>query len=306
MSSAYDDFLAYSRYERVIVRLGRLALQWRARMCGVVCSCIFLFIVYCVALHMSGGTTIDHAVIQNSAYYKESLHNASLYSWLNDVQDTNVSASAIQARREFARADLLPLVASTVNDSVVAPTMKCVDLLSIDPATARFYNDLLFDTAEFLANSSTCACAPMFGKSVRYMAFTGTKQATSIQHAINPIDTHADEYDALDANFFAENHIDLLIHEENDDYRYNAPRGHLAVIRRNKVVISLLDKECRRQKLRVTSHLAVCAQRCFDMLRGIDVRERARMQYLRGVTLNKDTWMPLVQEQNKATSKDEL
>lgn len=307
MSSAYDDFFAYSRYERLIVRLGRLAERWRARFCAVLAACIVLFAIYAIVLHQSGGITVDQSVIVNSAYYKESLHNSSLYTWLADVRDDNVSSSVISARKALARADLLPLVASTTNDSTMAPTMKCGDLLSVDAAVARFYNDLLYDTAEFLTNTSTCACAPMFGKSVRYMAFAGSKQAAKLEHAINPVDTHADEYDALDANFFAENRIDLVIEQENDDYRYNEPRGHFAVIRRSKLAIALLDKECRKQKLKVTSHLALCAQRCFDMMRGIDVRERARMQYVRGVTLNKATFEALVQPSTEHSArKDEL
>lgn len=313
VSSAYDD-LRDSRYlhERMIARIGRVAMRWRARMCAVAAVCAVLFAVYCAVLHWRGGVQIDRAVIENSAHYKESPYNVSLYTWLNDVKDANVSESVVRARENLFRADLLVLVASTVNDSIVAPPMKCADLLSTDVATARFYNDLLFDTAEFLTNwtathRNKCACAPMFGKSVRYMAFAGSRDGSRIEHAINPVDVHAEQYDALDENFFFENRIDLHINpEEEEDARYNEPRGHYALVRRTKVTITLLDKECRRQKLRVTDAAAGCAQRCFDMLRGIDVRERARMQYARGIVLNKDIFERLEQKQTAASSKDEL
>lgn len=294
----YHDY-GYTRRERLIQGAGRLAQRYA---CVVVSVCAALFVLYCVLSYKYGGGGVDASVVENSAHYEPSLHSPTLYRWLENQADDNVSLSVIEARATIPREQLLTLVGSRANDNVPSVPTKCADFFSTDRLTSSFYIELLNDIEVYLhaALHNTCACAPMVGKRVRYMAFVTRGKIVSL---INPVDDHAAEYDALNADFFSLRHIDFTFTNESQNERYNVPRGTHALVRRKKVPIHYIDKECRRQGLAVEAELAICAQRCFDMMRGIDVRERARMQYERGVALNSAVFQANAPAQ---TPKDEL
>ena len=107
-----------------------------------------------------------------------------------------------------------------------------------------------------------------------------------VVHMFNPSDEHEDIYDALDAAQMKERNIGLEISLESQNYRYNETRGVFNVLRRTRIRAAYQDEECRWLRPWISGAAAICVQECFDLMRGIDVRERARMQYKNGVLLN--------------------
>jgi hypothetical protein len=137
----------------------------------------------------------------------------------------------------------------------------------------------------------------MFGFRARHLAlYTGAENGQhatdGVVHALNVVDDLEREYDVLDSETLASNYVKLTVLNESQDERYNEARGSFAVIRRMRVRVLFLDRFCHKQVNRLTNMLAVCAQRCFDMMRGIDARERARMQWRLGVRLNEHIFGP--------------
>lgn len=302
----YDPNEETRWYRRLIVRVGRTAEQLRARARMLMLGILFLFACYCIISYARGGTVVDLALV-------DSPYNVARYRWHDNIRDSKVSRSTVDARRGLAHANLLTLVASSDSDLTESMPIQCRDLLSRNAETARFYNEMFDDADTYLRanvnNGSLCVCAPMLGKAVRYIALAARlhdrqneEDNLHIEHAINPSDEHAAQYKALDAAFFERNNIDLSIENESQNYRYNEPRGTFSVLRRQKVVLTLVDKACNKQKMTVSGELALCTQQCFDLIDGIDVRYRARMQWMhQGVRLNEAEFVTF----NPAT-RDEL
>jgi hypothetical protein len=111
--------------------------------------------------------------------------------------------------------------------------------------------------------------------------------SSRVLHAIEVVDTDEEAYDRLDVAAFDEQGVQLAIVYENQDYRFNHPRGTFAVLRRATLQLSYRDTHCHIVTLRLAGEAAFCAQQCLDLMNGIDVRERARRQWQNsGVQLN--------------------
>lgn len=270
--------------------------KYKWKLIGLMVSC---FALYCLVVYASGSAAVDDDIIENSS----SAFNTNIYFWYDDLRDTRVAPSVVEARSRLARADLLVLIgtrASAVNSKI--EQMRCRDLLAMGTDVTQ----MMIEAEQFLrANidgAQRCVCAPMLGRQYAYMAMANRHNGADapsemahhhehgddidIEHAINPLDQHASEYDALDAAFFDVQGVDLSIENESQDYLFNEPRGNFSVVRRQKVVFTRIDRACEKRKWTVRGTLALCAQQCFDMLRGIDLIERARMQQRAGVKLN--------------------
>lgn len=118
----------------------------------------------------------------------------------------------------------------------------------------------------------------------------------------NVIDKHAEAYDALDVDKFVKDEIGLKKVGENQDYRYNASRGTFWLLRRSKLRIVFDDKFCDSNVMNVDGLLAIQMQSCLDLIRGIDVRDRARMQHQKGVIFN-DEYFKRENEEKAAKQK---
>jgi hypothetical protein len=141
-----------------------------------------------------------------------------------------------------------------------------------------------------------------------------------IIHMFNPIDEQEEMYDTLDAEQMKELNIGLNFSAEHQDYRYNVSRGHYTLLRRTRMRISYQNEECRRLRPWINGGPVLCMQECFDLMRGIDVRERARMQFAKGVILNQQQFAgdasarpscirppaPAMESGNKPIMRDEL
>jgi hypothetical protein len=108
----------------------------------------------------------------------------------------------------------------------------------------------------------------------------------SVTHFFNIDDVQMESYDKLDAEKLKQSGIGLQITTEDQNYRYNASRGAFKLIRRTSVRITYKDAQCISRAARFDGAIALCAQECLDLMRGIDVRERARLQFRQNVTLN--------------------
>ena len=107
-----------------------------------------------------------------------------------------------------------------------------------------------------------------------------------VVHMFNPVDEQEEIYDALDTRQMKEQGIGLDYSLESQNYRYNETRGVFNLLRRTRIRVSYQDEECRWLQPWISGAAAICVQECFDLMRGIDVRERARMQFKHGVVLN--------------------
>jgi hypothetical protein len=188
----------------------------------------------------------------------------------------------------------------------------CKDLFSVGANTTDVLSALFYRTARYLRanrDSERCACAPQFGQRTRYVAFL-TKHDTelarrldehndgaetldvaddgsAVYHALNPHDALADAYNRLDESNTAL--PDLAVVDERQAARYNdAYRGNttFAVLRRERLRLELMDRQCHTQAVQIRGELAHCVQRCLDLLDGISVARRAELQYDVGVRLN--------------------
>lgn len=265
-----------------------------------------MFASYCAASYLSGSSELPPEVLENSAILAESPYNVERYQWRNGNMDSMVTESVVGARRDIGYSNLLELVGSTENDSVVAKPISCFDLLSTKAEVARLLGQLFLDSEVFLrANlAHRCVCGPMLGHSVQHITIAPLNSTADapIMHIVNPIDTMQAAYDALDAEMLEHHNVNLSLERESDAYRYNIARGTFVVLRRDKLTLTMLTRQCYQETLTVRGALAHCVSRCLDRLAGIDVRARARMQWERGVTLN--TWAFEVNEQ--VPNKDEL
>ena len=223
------------------------------------------------------------------------------YKWLDELADSSVAQHVIDARAG-KQVGLLVLVAATKDDSAPASDVPCRKMFSTNDQVQNFYAALMDDAEQFLAgtNHTLCVCAPQLGRNVRYMAFRADSRTTndrakgslseagggSVLHLFNPVDSTADAYDSLDDTQLASLGVGLKVSVESQDYRYNRARGNYSLLRRTKLSIVGVDRACHRERIGLFDQLAVAAEECLDLLRGIDVRERASRQAKLGVILN--------------------
>jgi hypothetical protein len=297
------DYEAWRPYLTVL--LGQKATYLLKRMPLIAVGSALLFALYCIISYCRGDTIVDQKLVENSVLHHESLHYRWRYRWQDGLADEQVASTLIDARLNINRSELLIAVASHRNDSVESATLRCREFIASSNIQSF---KLMTEADEFIRanihNGATCVCAPMFGAAVRYMA-VGWKRTdiapeastalsqdscdnngVGIEHLINPVDVYKTQYDDLDAEFFETSRIDLAVELEDQNYRYNCPRGNYSILRRSKIQTASFDASCRANKITFRGGLAFCVQRCIDLLRGIDVRTRAIMQYERGVRLN--------------------
>jgi hypothetical protein len=247
----------------------------------------------------------DKAAVVETARHMHPPTSPLAYKWLANNRDTSVSQHVIDARAGKSMG-LIVLVPRHRQDAVVSGDVKCSTMFSTNESVQNFYTELMIDAEEFLrgANHTACVCAPQLGRHVKYMAFRADAHTTApsanevlgessddnnnrILHLFNPIDSSADAYETLnDADLVALG-VGLKVTIESQDYRYNEARGTYSVLRRTKLSIVGVDKACHRERIGLMNQLAVSAEECLDLLRGVDVRERAARQEKLGVILNK-------------------
>lgn len=300
-------------YRRWLVYAARFAFRVKKLLYRLVMFAIFALTCYFAASYALASADTPQLSIAQAKPGFEDLYNEfehMVYRWHDDVTDATVSPSLLAARQALGDNKQLVIVAATQDDAKPATPMPCSALWTTG-GKQREYIDLLADAETFLrATAHTvprCVCAPMLGRSLIYMAVSnGSNSSRAHVHVLEPEDVHAAQYEALNAEYFDKIGVDLVITNESQDYRYNQPRGVYSLIRRQQVNINMRDKACNREKLTVQGDLAICVQECFDMMLGIDVRERARRQYQQGVVLNKAVFDNVKIVIKKSELKDEL
>lgn len=315
MSRRFDDEFYTPEWRRkpamYCARCGAFFfMRWRR------CLLVSLVLGFCAALYMysvvtSGELEPDPALVLKSTHYVLPPTDPSLFRWYGGVADANVSQSVVDARHGMSLSKLLVL--NPEYDIVPRKSIKvkCSDLLSLDAGVSHV--EVIHDMTQFAATNvdeesqSMCTCAPLFGKDLAYLIVASKRSALSnpeqveaahkadgvlnerdiyFEHILNPEDAHQLAYDTLNGLALEEAGIDLKVTEETDNHRYNAPKGVYLLIRRKKIVLSLLDRVCHHERLTLSGPVALCVQYCLDVIRGITVRERALMQHRSGVRLN--------------------
>lgn len=332
MFDEYSDEKWWVRYiERAARRLKRFNKWWHwALICGgVVSGSAALYALFVHTLGFGESLHIDEQALRASSFYGQLGDHVDAYRWLKESErDPLVSEHVIEARRGLNHSEWLVLVDSSTRTEPHSRDITCAELFSVDSGTALALNKMFYETIQFLydnpALGQPCACAPMFGHHMRYLAVYsggGSKRhvfdadavdeeehssahqhsADNIFHALNILDEMETVYDRLDSGALAAQNIELAAVREEQPTRYNEPRGSYIVLRRTKLRLALLDRQCHKKVVRMRDSLAFCTQRCLDMMRGIDVRERARMQFSAGVQLNQHLF-----KQTLPGTKDEL
>lgn len=287
--------------------------QWAVVFACAICFSVSLLwlIIYAIGWDLSQINS-DH--IRADLHYGQSIDHIDAYRW-QDEQDRQVGQHVIDARSGLNNSKWLTLVAAKSKE-IIAREIDCEkELFSGSTETTMYYSSLMYETTQFMENNNEtmCTCGSFFGKHVRHLAISYANtppealddtdsmdeifKAKKAFHAFNVIDLHAHEYDRLDENAMGE-HVAIV--QENQNFRYNEARGSFLIVRRTSLQLELLDSMCHKQSIRVFDRLALCVQRCLDMMRGIDTRKRAHMQHAAGIQLNVG-----VSEQEWAV-KDEL
>jgi len=263
---------------------------------------------YTAASYLFGvGGGVDESALRASALYGTLPEHTAAFRWLDNQSDALVAQHVLDARARVHHAVDLVLVADGVRETP-SDAIECADLFATDDDRTAALQSLFYHAARYLrANADErCVCAPQFGHRVRYAALRSKHDRelarmvretrgdgalemldadNAVYHMLNPTDSVADAYDALDANALAH----LTVTRESQPTRYNdAARGNhtFAVVRRDALRVELMDRQCHTQVVQLKGPLAHCMQRCLDQLRGISVRERAERQRAHGVALN--------------------
>jgi len=326
----YDEWDDEPFHRRLVVRAGRLAQRMTARSWArLVCWLLAAYLTYCALSYALGATVVDQSAVHASDHFAEDPRNASHYRWHGDVADAAIGEHVVEARAKIAASQLLALMAADSLDSP-ATLVRCRDFVT-GASSERLA--AMVAAAQHLLQANRdmrCACGPQLGYQVRYLAMAQqTPPANStaklreaaasdhhnntasiafgddrhvVVHMFNPVDEHQREYDSLDADFFAAQAIDFHVADEQQNYRYNEQRGQYAVVRRTHLRVAGIDQECHRERITLTGTLALCAEQCMDLLRGIDVRQRALLQSRSGVTLNSEQLHRWQQTQQTTTA----
>lgn len=282
--------------ERLTVRCNNVLRKYlRKVLLSLLCLLATLFVVGVGRFIFGYEQLVPHFVTADMRDM-HSAYSPNAYVWLGDRRDDKVAEHVVAARKSSPAAGELVLVAGALEvDLWPATAVTCRELLA-----AHLHSALMIKAQSYLSRARTvnCVCAPQFGSNVSYVAFRrsaadsdGDNNNDSAQHAIvhmfNPVDSTADEYEQLDADRFVNLGVGLVIEQQaNQDYRYNRKRGTFALLRRTKLSLVGVDATCERNRVAISGAMVFEAHECLDLLRGVDVRERARRQFARGVKLN--------------------
>jgi hypothetical protein len=300
MNYGHDGFDSDDKwYVRLVALLGRRfkRMRWQQKAMLSVSVSLAALLVYWLVCRLAGFDGLDMASVRATSLYGQLPEHVEAYRWLNENErDPLVSDHVITARQSLAQTTQLVLVGSRTDEKQhVALAVDCKQIFSTKRNASEYYDALLGHTAEYLeanAGSVSCACGPMFGYTTRHLAIylrgahkqeamhdeqDGRKEA--VLHLLNVTDELEAAYDELNVAVLTQNNVNITVVREHQNERYNEARGEYAVIRRTRLRLEGQDTLCHRQTIRLWSELAVCAQRCLDLMRGIDVRERARMQW---------------------------
>lgn len=288
---------------RVIAALGRwlrrMKKWWHwAILFGlfvVVTVGLLWFLIYLLGWDLSA---IDDSQMRADPLYGLAPEHTDAYRWLDNKPDTAVSAHVIEARKNLNFTKWLNVVGTGAVELPVRLVECESELFSGNAQTTVYYNTLFHETSHFLENNRAapldCTCGVYFGRNIRHVAIYRNETAPDdhnrnvrapVLHLLNVQDMYEREYDQLDET--AMEGQKLAVVKEKQDFRYNGERrGVYAIVRRKMLRLDTLDRQCHQQVIQVFDRLAFCVQRCLDTMRGIDVRERARMQYRSGIKLN--------------------
>jgi len=312
----YDELADEAWYVRRSVPLMRRfrrasPRQRAASVCGALGALLLLYAALNAALGLDRVSEIDE---RKSSLYGTLERHTDAFAWDGDVRDSRVAAHVLEARARIVGARHLTLVGAQRRAEPRSRTVSCSELFSVTDNSTEVLNALFYRVGQHLRDNRAlqrCACAPQFGERRRYMAFL-TKHdvdlaqqlqernggaetldvdadGTTVVHMINPRDELAALYDALDDSGAERALPDLSVVDErqaaryNDEYRGN---GTFAVLRRDRVRIDMMDRQCHTQSVHLKGELAHCAQRCLDLLDGVSVAQRAERQLAAGVRLN--------------------
>ena len=277
-------------YERLVVRCARINRVWMRNIIITLVALLVLVLVAMPVRYLFGYSDVVPAFVATDLRELQSPRSPLAYTWLRGVADAQISEHVIDARRGTNSSQLV-LVSATIgdNDLVVVPPVTCEQLLS-----KHAYANLIASAEKYLfkAGRSNCVCGPQLGADVAYIAFRGDGDARHsalegmVVHMFNPVDDTADAYEALDADRLVQLRVGLQRVESSQNYRYNAARGNFTVLRRTVLSIVGVDSACQRNRVGLKAAMAADASECLDMLRGMDVRARARQQHKLGVSLN--------------------
>lgn len=310
----YDELADEAWYVKHSVHSMRRFKRLRAReRAAVVCGGFVALVVFYALLNALFG--FDRASVfdeRSSSLYGTLASHTDAFAWDNNVRDAEVAQHVLDARASLANARHLALVGATRLVEPKARAIVCKELFSVTDNSTDVLNALFYRTAQFLRENAArerCACAPQLGYRLRYIAFL-TKHdvelaqqlqernggpetldvdadGATVVHMLNPSDELAAVYDALDSSDAAL--PDLSVTDERQATRYNdAYRGNstFAIVRRERVRIAMMDRQCHQQSVQVKGELAHCVQRCLDLLDGVSVARRAEMQRAVGVRFN--------------------
>lgn len=309
----YDELADEAWYVRHSVRLMRRFKRLRSsQKIGLACStALALLVLYALLNALFGFDRVATLDERSSSLYGTLQTHTDAFEWDAGVRDAHISAHVLAAREALADTRGMTLVANERADEPASRALRCKDLFSVTDNSTDVLSALFYRTARYLrANrDERCACAPQFGERVRYVAFlTKTDlelarrieehnggaetldvadDGSAVYHALNPHDSLADAYERLDESNTAL--PDLTVVDERQAERYNdAYRGDttFALLRRERVRLELMDRQCHAQAVQVKGALAHCVQRCLDLLDGVSVARRAERQYDVGVRLN--------------------
>lgn len=283
-----EEFPDMPWQERVVIRCARFNQVW-LRNAMLALGALLLFVLLAMPLrYLFGYADVMPTFVATDLRQVHSPRSPLAYVWLDGIADAHVAEHVIDARRG-SNSSLLVLVGSRAKESVTTRAATCNELLA-----QQAHLPLMATAETYLrkAGRSNCVCAPQLGSDVAYIAFRGSAAGAAdgggaVVHMFNPVDSSAEAYESLDADRLVQLGIGLSrVEAANQNYRYNVARGNYTLLRRTTLSVVGIDVTCQRNRVGLTSALALDAEECLDLLRGVDVRERARRQHERGVTLN--------------------
>lgn len=278
-------------HERLVIRCARLGGPAVQRLVLAFVGMLVFVLCAMAVRYAFGYDAVVPAFVARDSRILHSNESPLAYLWLHDKPDSAVSAHVVSARATMGLAVArFVLVGTAADDTAPARDLECERLSARELAARTAYIDLMSRAEQFLAeagNGSSCVCAPQLGSNANYIAFRNDAALGSrVMHIFNPVDATLDAYEQLDAERLAQLGVGLARATTNQDYRYNAQRGTYILLRRLELSITGVDLACVRERIGVKASAALQAEECLDLLRGIDVRERARRQLKRGVLLN--------------------
>ncbi len=313
----YDELNDVGWWQRYAVRIARKVKRWRTQQwltlaaSTFACLVFFFILTYIVATPDSDALA---ASVRASGHYGSDPTHVDAYRWSGGVEDGAVCEAVIEARRALrAHASSLVLVSAHASGKDVE-NVVCSDLFSIDRSAATFYDSMFHEAIRFLYDNADelCVCAPEFGRAKNYLAIHFGEHVDNLdlmrgddaQHAVleeraeqrvlhmlNVVDNLYDAYDTLDEQELDEQNAELHVspneqvaQQRRYNYRLPAP---LSVVRRKSIRLEYMDRQCHRSVLTLSGPLAVCVQRCVDLMHGKNVHQRALAQQSAGIELNR-------------------